>query len=74
MKRTVIVYGVAIAIAALALQWLDYQYTVKVFSTEAYVVVIAGAFTVLGLWVGSRSLTLEVPPNRSRRTSKRSQP
>ena len=39
---------------AIALQWLEFQYTVRFFSTEIYIVLIAVLFTVLGVWVGNR--------------------
>lgn len=54
MKRPILIYSVAIAAAALLLQWLEYQYTVRRFSTEIYIGLIALFFTGLGVWVGSR--------------------
>ncbi len=45
------------------LQWLEYKYTVRVFSTEIYIVLIAVLFTVLGIWVGRRlTATSSTPP------------
>ena len=61
MARVVILYAIALALAAAALQWLEYRYFVRTFSTEIYVVLIAIAFAALGLWVG-RKLTPR-PPN-----------
>jgi hypothetical protein len=37
MKKTIASYSFAVAAAALALQWLDYQYSVRAFSTEIYI-------------------------------------
>ena len=54
MKKTILIYGLAIAIAAALLQWLEYRYTVRYFSTEIYIFLIAVLFTVLGIWVGNR--------------------
>ena len=54
MKKTILLYSLAIAAAALVLQWLEYQYTVRRFSSEIYIGVIALAFTGLGVWVGLR--------------------
>ncbi len=54
MKKTIVLYSLAIAAAAFALQWLEYQYAVRFFSTEIYIVLIAVAFTILGIWVGNR--------------------
>jgi len=50
--RTVLIYSLVIAGAAFVLQWLEYQYAVRKFSTEIYVVIIAVGFAALGLWVG----------------------
>ena len=54
MKKTIVIYSLAIGAAAFVLQWLEYQYSVRVFSTEIYIVVIALFFTALGIWVGNR--------------------
>ena len=54
MKTTIAIYSLAIASAAFALQWLEYQYAVRVLSTEIYIVVIALLFTALGIWVGGQ--------------------
>ena len=56
MARIVILYAVALALAAAALQWLEYRYFVRSFSTETYIVLIAIGFAALGLWAG-RKLT-----------------
>lgn len=53
-KKSAILYGIAIALAAILMQWLEYQYTVRFFSTDVYIILIAAFFTVLGLWVGNR--------------------
>jgi len=54
VKKTTLIYGAGLAMSAFALQWLDYQYTVRVFATELYVVLIAIGFTALGVWAGYR--------------------
>jgi DNA-binding CsgD family transcriptional regulator len=54
MKKTIVLYSLAIAAAAFALQWVQYLYTVRVFSTEIYIGFIALGFTMLGIWVGHR--------------------
>lgn len=60
-RASIILYGLAIAAGAFALRWLEYHYTVRLFSTEIYIVVIAVAFTALGLWLG-RYLTERASP------------
>ena len=54
MKRTILVYSLAIAAAAFLLQWLDYQHAVRTFSTPVYVAIVALLFAGLGVWVGQR--------------------
>ena len=54
MARTVLLYAIALALAATLLQWLEYRYVTLAFSTEIYVALIAAGFTGLGLWAGRR--------------------
>lgn len=54
MVRIVLVYALALAIAAFALEWLQFQYFSKAYSIEIYIVIIAIAFAALGVWVGNR--------------------
>jgi len=61
MTKTTLTYGLALAAGAFALRWLEYQYVVRTFSTEIYIVLIAGAFTVLGVWLGRRLTSREAP-------------
>ena len=52
MARTVIIYALALALAAAALQWLQYRYLAHTFSTEIYILLLAGGFVALGIWTG----------------------
>jgi DNA-binding CsgD family transcriptional regulator len=54
MARTILLYALALALAAWALQWLEYRYLARAFSTEIYVALVALAFVALGLWAGRR--------------------
>lgn len=54
MKKTLLLYGLAIAAAAFVLQWLEYLVAVRRFSNEIYVGLVALFFTALGIWVGRR--------------------
>lgn len=54
MAKTVILYAAALALAAAALEWLQYRHAVRAFSTEIYVGLVAIAFVALGIWVGRR--------------------
>lgn len=48
------IYGVLLALGALALQWLDYQRMARAYSGEIHVAVVAVAFLALGICVGMR--------------------
>ena len=52
MKTTILLYALAMAGAALVLQWLEYRYAMQAFSTEIYIILIAAGFTLLGVWAG----------------------
>jgi two-component system, NarL family, response regulator LiaR len=52
MKRTVIVYSVALAILIGFLKLLEYRYFVRDLSLEFYLGILAIFFTGLGIWAG----------------------
>jgi DNA-binding CsgD family transcriptional regulator len=54
MARTFLLYGLALAVGAGLLQWLEYRYVTRVFSTEIYIALLAAGFAGLGLWAGRR--------------------
>ncbi len=54
MSKITAVYGLAMAVGAFALHWLENQYAVRLFSTEIYIVILATLFTGLGIWIGAR--------------------
>ena len=54
MRKTTIIYGLALAIGAFALHWLEKQYALRLFSTEIYIVILAILSTGMGLWIGTR--------------------
>lgn len=56
MKRSILLYALALAAVAFALQWVEYQYLTRAFTTEIYIFLIGVGFTALGLWLG-RALT-----------------
>lgn len=60
MWRTVLLYGLGLAVAAVALEQLKFRYAASEISTEIYVGLLALGFTALGLWVGHR-LTARKP-------------
>jgi DNA-binding CsgD family transcriptional regulator len=54
MKKTIILYGLAMAVLIFALKYLEYLLFVRDLSTEVYVGIIAAMFTLLGIWAGLR--------------------
>lgn len=62
VRKSVIAYSIAVASIAVALQWFDYLYSIRRFSSEIYIAAIALLFALLGVWVGVR-LTRIRPQN-----------
>ncbi len=56
MLRTLIIYAVILAVAAFALEWIEYTYLINDFPPVLFIVPIAVGFMILGLWIG-RQLT-----------------
>ena len=54
MRRTVILYGIGLAAAAILLEQLRFRVASQSLSTDVYVGLLALGFTALGLWVGHR--------------------
>lgn len=52
MKRTIFLYGLALAAILVLLQWLQVGYIVRDLSLEFYLGVVALIFTVIGVWAG----------------------
>jgi len=62
MWRTIALYAAVLAVGAFVLQWLQYNYLARTMTPEFYVVLIALAFTALGVWVGNRLTPKTVTP------------
>jgi DNA-binding CsgD family transcriptional regulator len=59
VAKTIVIYAAALALAATALNWLEYRHATRTFSTEIYIALLAVGFVALGIWVGRR---LTPPP------------
>ena len=59
MARLVILYAIALALAVAALEWLEYRYLTRAFSTQIYIVLLAAGFA--GLWAGHRLTQRRAP-------------
>ena len=44
MARRVILYAIALAATVAGLEWLEYRYVTRAFSTEIYIVLLAAGF------------------------------
>ena len=61
MARTIILYALALAAAASALNWLDYRHAAHAFSTEIYIGLVALGFISLGIWAGMKLTPRRAP-------------
>jgi DNA-binding CsgD family transcriptional regulator len=53
MRRTVLIYGAALALGAMVLRGLEYVGWARLHVGQAYIALIAAAFMGLGVWVGA---------------------
>lgn len=61
MWRTIAIYGLALAAAAILLQVLQYQLFVRTHPGEIYIGLLALGFLGLGVWVGARLFRTRPP-------------
>ncbi|MBL8538079.1 MAG: response regulator transcription factor [Hyphomonadaceae bacterium] len=61
MWRTILLYGTALALSAVALNWLEYQVWARAHAGELYLGLIAAGFLGLGVWVGARAFRAPSP-------------
>ena len=54
MKKTILLYGIALAILLMLLKAVEYRFWVRDLSMEVYVAIIALFFSALGIWAGLR--------------------
>jgi DNA-binding CsgD family transcriptional regulator len=52
MKRTILIYGLSLAVLIFVLKFIEYRFLVRDLSLEFYIGTIAIFFTVLGVWAG----------------------
>ncbi len=66
MKKTILVYGLALAGLTTLLKMIEYKFLVRDISMEIYLGVIALFFTIIGVWAGTKiinrkTIVQEVP-------------
>ena len=54
MRKTILLYGLALAALILLLKIIEYRFFARDLSLEFYLGVVAVLFTILGAWVGLR--------------------
>src|SRR3982751_2477083 len=54
MRRTILMYGLAMAALLGILKYIEYQYFIRDIPLEFYIGAIAVVFTALGVWAGLR--------------------
>jgi len=52
VKRSILIYASLLAAAVFALEWIEYQYLTRAFTTEFYIILIGIGFLGLGIWLG----------------------
>jgi two-component system, NarL family, response regulator LiaR len=52
VNRTIIYYGIALALLVFLMKFLEYSYFLRDLSVEFYVTLVALLFTGLGIWMG----------------------
>ena len=54
MKKTIFLYGLALALLIFALRFIEYRFLVRDLTLEFYVGLVAILFAGLGIWIGLR--------------------
>ncbi|MCB9239372.1 MAG: response regulator transcription factor [Flammeovirgaceae bacterium] len=60
MKKTIFLYGLALALLIFALRFIEYRFLVRDLTLEFYVGLVAILFAGLGIWIGLRLTRKEV--------------
>lgn len=54
MRKTILIYGAALAALVALMKFIEYRYFVQDLSLEFYIGIVAVFFTALGIWAGLR--------------------
>jgi two-component system, NarL family, response regulator LiaR len=54
LKKTILIYGLALAVLIFLLKFLEYRFFVRDLSLEFYLSIVAIIFTAFGIWAGLR--------------------
>ena len=61
MTRTIVLWAGVLAVGAFVLQWLEYQYVVRLYARELYVGIIGAVCAAGGVWAGWKLTTRNAP-------------
>ena len=66
MRKTILLYGIALAALTGILKFIEYSFFVRDLSLETYLGIVAVLFTTLGIWAGlrlTRRKVIVAPPD-----------
>lgn len=69
MARIVLLFGLALTLAAFGLTWLEHHFWIRDIGWQIYGIVIAAVFALLGIWI-ERQRTEGKPENTNTRNDK----
>ncbi len=59
MKRSILIYGLALGLILMLLKAIEYRYLVRGFSIDVYMGIMAIGFTALGIWIATQMRSKE---------------
>ena len=62
MKKTIIIYGISLAVLVIILKFLEYKFFVRDITAEVYIGTIAVFFTAFGIWAGTKLINRKYIP------------
>ena len=62
MKRSILIYGLALGVILMLLKAIEYRYLVRGFSIDVYMGIMAIGFTALGIWIARQMRSNETDP------------
>ncbi len=62
MARPILIYGLVLALGAVALQWLEYRIWARSHAAEVWIAMLAAGFLGLGIWIGAWALRPRTQP------------
>ena len=63
MKRSILLYGLALGLILMLLKAIEYRYLVRGFSIDVYMGIMAIGFTALGIWIARQMRSNETDPH-----------